>query len=1221
MVRYEAHLPHKKKLRKERDVERIWTEAQSRAIETRNKTLLVSAAAGSGKTAALTERIIRSITDEKESADISKMLIVTFTRAAAAELRQRIFSAISTALAKDPQSKHLNEQLINMSSARICTIDSFYLDIVRSGFDKLDISPSFRTADAAELDVMAKSIMEDAIDAFYERDQKEFSRIAECFVGIRNSAKLSDIFLDLYSKTESYPEGIEFVRISAERSLRESELDLFEGSYGKVIKEDLLSELDYISQSYKEMCQGILEEDSAVSDAYFASFAYDGKFADTLRELVAIKGYEECRSYATGYSPLSLKALSSKHKNERTEQYKNNRTALVKKIRAVIEKSFKLPAQSISHSMRETHRIGMGIYALLCDFEERFNTEKKQKNIASFADIKRLAMRLLIDSNGNPTESARLYAEQFTHIYIDEYQDVDRVQDMIFRAISKPQNRFMVGDIKQSIYSFRGAEPSVFASYRRLFPEIFANAKEAETSDSVSIFMSNNFRCDKTVIDFTNTVCSHIFSACADSIGYTKEDDLVCSKIVEGRQSDEHPVEIDIIVPGEDDDTYGEESGKVLEARHIAMTIRELLENGKKADGSKVLPHDIAVLFRTKKMGEYLYRELLALGISSTNSNDAEYFENPDVLLMLCLLNAIDNPHRDIYLAGILRSPFYRFSLDELIKIRRSQDFSYSLYDALCEYSRGESELSARCASFMGELDELRRISRSLTVDRLIRHIYSSDMFARENLVCSDDGNNLLRLYEYARKFEGSSFKGLYNFIVYINKIIEEGKKIEAPTTAGEAGKVALMTIHQSKGLEFPICFICNTSGRFNTQDIRESLLCHPSLGVAMKISDSTGLARVNTPMREAIITLNEKELAEEEMRILYVALTRAKERLFITASVKKSPEKLLNEARHRHEHHSKHIVLSARSYIEWILSSLDGNISYDHCRLSFIEAKDVKHKPENTELCLPEGNTGKAYSKETEDELYEKLCEKFSFVYPYKQASRLPAKISVSRLLPESESMKNENVTRLFEERGEYIPPSIFKGKREKAPSASERGTATHLFLQFCDFAYCEKHGVRAELSRLIEKRFLPAQSENIIFCDELDAFFKSELYHNLKNAKRIIREQRFNIFLPPSTLSDDEDFLEQTKDEMLAVQGVIDLLYEDADGNIVLCDYKTDRLTPEELASDELLRSKMFDRHAKQLKYYVEAVRRLFSRDCAKVMIYSTHTAKAVEINTDKI
>ncbi len=1190
-----------------------WTDAQRAAIDCRDKSLLVCAAAGSGKTATLTERIISSLTDPVCPVDIDRMLVVTFTKTAAAELRQRISTALSKELSNNSSNKRIAEQLIKMSSADICTIDAFYLDVVRKNFDKLGISPSFRTADGSELAILAKSLMEDAIDDFYEAHKDEFSQIAECFVGIRDGANLSKVFLDLYYKTDSLPEGIDFIKLSAEKLKKDAELDFLEGEFGSIICSNILGKLEYYKNAFELICN------NSPIDTISASIN-DRQFIEEFISFIHSKRYEDCYRYVNSFSATKLPKLSALGiSNEEAERYKSIRLSFKKDIKNISEKMFALPPENIKDALLKSSHITESIYELISDFKERFDKEKHQKNVMSFSDIKRCAMKLLVNDDQTPTSTALEYRERYKQIYIDEYQDVDKVQDLIFCSIATPSSRFMVGDIKQSIYSFRGADPSVFASYRKIFPDI--NSEHTKNSSDASIFMSNNFRCDKTVIDFTNTVCSYIFSECRDSMGYTSDDDLIYSKISENRVYDEVPAELTVIVPNtkdtdkedsESNETV-EESNLEIEAKYIAKKIRELLNTGRKADGTRIMPHDIAVISRKNDMCACMGKALLELGIDCSNSADENYFENPDVLLVLCLLNAIDNPHRDIYLAGLLRSPFFNFSLDELIRIRNSADFSYSLYDALCVFMANDEPLAEKCQAFNATLEEFRDISTSLSVDKLLRYLYESDLFVASGLVNTEDTNNLLKLYEYARSFESSSFKGLYNFIVYINRLVQEKKTFSSREATINEGKVTIINIHQSKGLEFPVCFVCNAGRIFNEQEKRVSLVCDPTFAMAMKISDKTGFARIDTPMREILLESIMLKQAEEEMRLLYVALTRARERLFVTATSRSHKSTLILKAKNNRTFKCKHTVLSATSYLDWLLSTINPEEEHNFCKISFIE------KGEAAELLKTDIPTAENFVK-SEHTLDTKniLKERFSFVYPYREATKLPAKISVSSLLAD----ENETAPYIFEnaEEKEYSVPSILNSSstdhKKESASPAKRGTATHLFLQFCDFESAKKNGVPTELCRLIEKKFIPEDSGDLVFLDELEAFFESSLFEKIRSAKRAIREQRFNILLPTDVLDDSPEFKEQTKDEFLAVQGVIDLILEDENGDILVFDYKTDRLKFEERNNAQLLQRKMTDRHQKQLAYYAEAVKRLFGRDCKSVSIYSTHAATEVEI-----
>ncbi len=1189
---------------------RVWTDAQKAAINTRDKELLVSAAAGSGKTATLTERIIASLTNKENPYDISKMLIVTFTRAAAAELRQRIFTAITDALAEDPTNKHLASQLVKIGNAKICTIDSFYLDLIRENFSVLGLPPTFRIADTAEAELMSKELMADTVNKFYDANTEEFSRFAEAFTNVRNSAQLPEILLDLYSHVASYPEGIEFLNICAKETEENAEKDFFDSPFGKILRKNTIENLKYFISAFEE-CIEFVDSEEAISSAYGASFRYDYEFCESLLKKLECESYSAVKAHLHSYSPISLKSIG-KAKSEDTEAIKDTRTKLTTGIKELASKAFSLTPESISRAMLQTAKITATLYSLLSEFEKRLTEEKLARAIFEFNDIRRYALKLLVDENGEPTEVAVELSKQFTDIYIDEYQDVDRVQDMIFKAISNGKNRFMVGDIKQSIYGFRGAEPQVFAKYRAEFPA--HGSAQASNSPNETIFMSNNFRCDKNIIEFTNRVCSYLFGICAESIGYCSDDDLKFSKL--GPESNNYPspkVKLSILVPPEDESSEYKscaENNRINEAKYIANEILELVKASKKADGTPISFGDIAVLVHYSTANPYLREAFSEAGIPFFGADDVEYFENPDVLLILSVLNVIDNPHRDIYLAAALRSPLFELTLDDLITLRQYKDDSCSLFEALKDYADGQDDaLSARCKEFLATLSEWRDDTLSLPVDKLLKKIYSCARFAASGLA---DSQNLRLLYEYARKFESNSFRGLYNFIEYINKIIEEKTDFTSVSAEASGDKVSIMTIHKSKGLEFPVCFIFGAGGEFNKNDFKDSLIFDSYAGVAMKLPDQTGFARINTPMREAVASNILISRAEEEMRVLYVALTRARERLYVTASTTKKRDKLLGDAEYRHKHSCRYLLMRSRSYLEWILSAIASQDISDICELALIPADSVETQ-KNIDLL------GKAYEENSTCEINEALVkdlkEKFDYKYQYGAYSKIPAKISVSRLSPDVLDESDDSLN-LFETPRKANVPEIFSGETGKKLSATERGTATHLFLQFCNFERAEKFGVKEELARLVDEKFLPSSATDAVFIDELERFFESELYRKIKTAKRVIREQRFNILLPASQFSKDKEFIEAIGDEQLAVQGVIDLIVIDENGDICLYDYKTDRISKNEAENDALLKRKMEALHKEQLSYYKIAVERLFDKECHICAVYSTHAARTVEI-----
>ena len=520
------------------------------------------------------------------------------------------------------------------------------------------------------------------------------------------------------------------------------------------------------------------------------------------------------------------------------------------------------------------------------------------------------------------SDAARSYCLLFDEICIDEYQDVNAVQDRIFRAISRPRTRFMVGDIKQSIYRFRGAEPTIFADYRRVFPKLSSD----EMGDAASIFMSSNFRCDRPIIHFSNRIFSFLFGTCGASIGYLPQDDLECGKDCPDTAA---PVTVALLQAGEDD-----EEDCAPEAEYIAQEIASLLREGKLDNGLPIKAGDIAVLTRAKTGQERIKLALEDRGIPCASGGDGTFFENPEVLMMLCLLNTIDNPNRDVYLVGTLRSPLFGFTLDELLNVRLAfPETDSPFYIAFSRYT--EEQKWEKGERFLQRLEAYRTLAEGTPVDRLLDALYrDTAVMAYAGRGGDEDDRrtpaqkraNLQLLYEYARRFESSSYRGLYHFIRYLDDIIAEGTKIETPEAA-EQNAVRIMTVHHSKGLEFPVCFLYGTGRRFNLRDASANLLFDHDAGVALRLRDETGFARRTTPIREAVAAHITDVQVEEEMRVLYVALTRARERLYITAQLRRGDDGILARAEDRRRFSSQSALMACRCYLDWT-STLRHNVS-----------------------------------------------------------------------------------------------------------------------------------------------------------------------------------------------------------------------------------------------------------------------------------------------------
>ncbi len=1214
-----------------------FTRAQLNAIETRDKTVLVSAAAGSGKTTTLTERIIRSLTDEKAPADIGRFLIVTFTKAAAADLRSKISRALGTALAKDPSNRHLARQMIKLGSADICTIDSFYLKVVRSNFELLGLPAKLSMADESELEVMKLNILASVIEDFYEKKGPGFTGFMDCFMDSRGNSNAPEILNKLYKTLSGYPEFLEYPAINAEKLRLEASLPFFETRAGADIRKRCLDFFDHCQRIYKDALQLILGDVKAVR-AYGPAFKYDSEHFEATRRAVENGDYNGAAEAFHGYSKINLGVYRGADKIY--EEFRSLRSQCIEQYEKFGESFFSSDSEQLRSDALKTAEFSEMLYELLSEFHDRFSREKLSRNICDFTDNKRFALKLFIGDDGKPTDLALEYTEKYDQIYIDEYQDTDLVQDMIFSAISKQGNRFLVGDIKQSIYRFRGADPSVFASYKKAFPDLLA----AGDCHNCAIYMSENFRCDRPVIDITNRICGFIFNKGANSIGYTEKDDLICKKRVAPEDREMYGARFKMVRAytesalskmSEEERELCRGKGGELEIRAVVNEIARLLndKNEKCEEGGalrRIEPRDIAILTRDNSTANSFAKALSERGIPSSARTTVNYFENPEVLLALSLLSVIDNPQRDVYLAGVLRSPLFGFGMGELVQIRKEGKGAISLYDDLLyALENSESEdIRRKCEYFFQKLGLYRERARLLSVDKLLKFLYADTAMMSfagaqadsELADVSERRANLLLLYDYARRYETGSYKGLHSFIGYINDIIASGQTIDPPASAAVTNVVSVMTIHNSKGLEFPVCFIAATHKAFGGAS-GSVIEFDRELGIGVLFGDESGFARIDNTIRRSIIEKRHSEDIEEEMRVLYVAMTRARERLYMSAY--SYSDKWEEDARLCAKYADEYSIMSSQSYLSWIMTvyfSLD-EADRKVLLLERLQPADIASpsfvEAENIGKDLPNDEENEA------DELCNLLTSRFSFKYPYSHLTRLPAKLSVSKLYPQvlDETREDElcpDEITLKEKPAFLVPPS-------ELATGADRGTATHTFMQFCDFERVERQGVSEEIARLCEVGLLSKEYAELIDVSSVERFFESRFYNSMKEAVscggKLFREQRFNIALPASLFTADPDFKKMIENERIAVQGVIDLVFVDKNGDITLCDYKTDHLEKHEIQNHSLAAKKLGERHGLQLSYYSTAVSMMFGREPSRVCIYSLPYGEALDIKISNL
>ena len=1184
-----------------------FTPAQQSAIDERQKTLLVSAAAGAGKTTTLTRRVIVSLLDEKNPADISRMLIITFTKASAADLREKVLEALEEAAEEHPEDKRLAEQITALPSAQISTVDSFFYRILREHAAEAGVSPDVRICDEAEKALLMRETMERLLQKLYENEMPEvadsatFCKLAEMLSEVKEERTvLVDVFLHLYEICENYPEGPLYPLRLAESQIEMKDLPPEQTPWGQYILGQVAgfakTAQGYITAAFERAAEEEEKNVPGCQKAYESDMAY---FEGLL--LATQKGYAATKEWLTGATVARLAVKVNTLPDFLA--YKDTREAYKAVIKTYKEKFFSFTLEEWSEALAEMGHYSQIACKIVEAFAQAYDKEKQYRHICDFGDLEHKLVRLLY-TDGKPNAIAASIASEFDYIYVDEYQDINRLQHTIIEAISRPNNRFMVGDIKQSIYSFRRAEPSLFAQMRKTFPPL----AEAGDSPCASIHLSENFRSVETVISGINLVFDFLFGHGGESIGYVHEDRLKwgCGKPGEEKpkvvlcQRVDNPAEDNTTTETDEEETEDqlESNAPTEEAVYVAKEIRRLLSL--KEDGKpKYRPGDITILLRSvKNKGGDFARALRDEGLEVELGDTRDFFLVPEVLLCLCLLGSVDNPLRDIYLAGLMQSPLFYFTQDDLTRIRETTSKETPLWLSVCEYSEAHPT-DEKLKAFISVVKKYRLLAESIPVDRLLRRMYEETGLLSLASAKGGGRENLLLLYQYARGFEASEFKGLHAFIEYLNQLIATNNTIKTPPRQDpDPQKIRLMTIHASKGLQFPVTFVCGCGKAPNEMDLRSRLLFHSSLGLSMTQRDKSGFATVMTPIHEAVKDAIKKDSIEEEMRILYVAMTRAKERLYLVASPTKGAkvDSWFARARRLADAPTEWGILHARNYFTMICAAVGEE------NVEVIAPDEASAKPTKaTETTTPAVDIA----------LLEEIDRRFDTTYEYAYLHHIPGKLAVSRLSPVVLDQSENDMTVLARGHEGDIFPAFHQP--DQSHLATDRGTATHLFMQFCDFSLLKKNGAKAELERLVNAHYIDQKTADLVRLEELERFRKSPLLAMLEDAHEVKREFRFHVRLPASDFTSDKELKVKLAGETVLVQGVIDCLVIAGDGTLTLIDYKTDRLTKEERASHDLAKAKLFARHGEQLRYYALAVASMFGQPPTRVGIYALHSGES--------
>ena len=1195
---------------------------QKRAIETRDRTLLVSAAAGSGKTLTLTQRIIASLLDTKNPESLENMLIVTFTNSAVADLVSKIERALTGAVRENPDNKALERELYLLPSARIRTIDAFCGDILRQNADKVGVPPNYRIAEKSEISVLTASTLDTLVTLALEGELGEdginpgdFAALIDTLTSARNERACTDVFESLYEKSKNLVDGVDaFDKLANNYLHNDMPMDSL----------PFVGDIMEFARDTLKYCTGTLEA--------FARELEDGceleaRDALTYAEAAALVGRIPTDSYCSLRSSLLSLKLPTSHgcsdedKTPDMVAYRERYKDVGKLIISLKEKFFTYDEQMWRELLSDMHKAVSTLCRFLHVFDRAYMGEKLRRGMLEYSDIERFCYKCLYNADGSYTDVARAYQSSLSSIYIDEYQDVNELQDAIFAALSNGYNRFMVGDIKQSIYVFRSANPDIFRGMKDSFPTLADGVPPGEGN---VIFMSENYRCDKSVVDFVNSVFDTLFEAAKGSIGYVSSDRLAFAKTYdEGKEPERRLPEIYLL-----DRPTGEDGESSYSPEFVAEKIDRLIHGGTLADGkTPVNAEDIAIILRTRTNLSAYAAALEARGIPVDKGEDKSYFMCAEVQLALCLLYSIDNPERDVYLAGLMCSPLYSFTADDMLAYRLECP-DRSLWRTLKRYREKHPDCK-KLADFIDALCRYRALSEGVRVDALILRLYrDTGLFALGTARGGRD--NLTMLYNLARKYESGSYRGLYSFICYVRSIVNIGESINERGDPAPSGAVRITTSHSSKGLEYPIVFFVDAAREFHNKDLKNTVAYHEGYGIAAYLRDRKSGVMCANPIKHIIIEKKLTAFLEEELRVLYVTLTRACESLYIVADLPKGEEysEYLDDVRIRCNITGAYSLRRASSFIEWVLAAKP------EARLHHVEYKktlpegDGEQSPQTDGEMPPEGAgepeaTGgdgereptEAREPEMNKSLHDELLERFDFKYPDAHKTRFPEKISVSRLSPSVLDGADGGAKELFEpKRPSFAKPEFVSG--EEADKSAKAGIATHLVLQFFDLERLGRIGAAEELKTLREGGFISEEDASRVRLDELELFVRSGLLRRMKEAKELYREFRFSSTLPAKYFTDKEGVRALLTDERVLVQGVMDCVIIDRDGDIHLVDYKTDRLKPEELADREKARALLNEKHAEQLSYYALAIERIFGKLPRTVSVYSLPLGDCVPI-----
>ena len=1167
---------------------RKWTDPQRHSFTARGGSVLVSAAAGSGKTAVLVERIIRRITDPVNPVDVDRLLVVTFTRAAAAEMRQRLSAALAEKMAAEPDNLNYQKQQMLLPRAYISTIHGYCTRLLQEQAGRVGLPVGFRVAEEGQTALLAAEALDTVLEENYQKRDPGFLSLAAQLCTGRDDNALREAVVSAYNFMQAQPFPDRWLQNQMDAYTAVTPLEKTPWM------SFILRELDYIFEAADHYATLAFEAGQIEGlEPYWDTLAADRLAIQRVRDALQDMSYDDM---VRAVGSLTLGNLPPvRNKDAVVKDQKQQVQAYRKKLKSCLGEAAALFGGTEEECRAELARMAPMIEALgrlVREYDRTFIALKREQKLLDYNDLEHESLRLLLDAEtGAPTPLAVEQSRRFAEIMVDEYQDTNAAQDARFFALSRQgQNLFMVGDVKQSIYGFRQAMPAIFTNRR----DTYTRFQPEDTTYPATITLENNFRSRETITETVNYLFGPLMRRRLGGVEYSDGEALVYS----APYTTADPT-VDWLLVDKEQAEAEELTDVQAEARVIGRKIHELLDSVtiKEGEVERPLTHrDICILLRGRTHLATYVKELAAMGIPTAADKGGSFLSTPEIQLAVSLLRVVDNPLREVELAAVMLSPLFGFTPDDLAGLRVAHGRHTPLYAAVGHGAKGQDAQADRCRYLLSELERYRLLAVSLPADRFLETVYRDSGI--ESVFAARSGGrqrvaNLRQLCRFARGFEQGGFRGLSAFVRHIDRVEEQGKDLFSGDTLTQDG-VRVMTVHGSKGLEFPVVFLARLGGQGSNEDSRKKLLFHATAGIGMKLVDEETSEKFSPLPHVAVKSARRVDDCAEELRVWYVALTRAREKLVLVQSVRdvgKTLEKL--EMTVTEEGVLPYGLIHATSPGDTLLMAALRHPAFgplrQNPRLDMGLCKAVWQVQVCDDFTLPE--IAAATERKTADNrLAAQLIHRLGYTYPYRPLWEVPAMLAASQL--SHEAMHREHIAK--------SRPAFLQAE---GLTPAQKGTAMHTFMQFGDYTRAAAD-LEGEIARLTEEGFLTQRQADALYRDKLAAFFDGSLYARMVAADKEWREYHFILSVPSGQLS--PDLPPEMAKEAVIVQGIADYVFREGDG-LVLVDYKTDRVkSGEELGN----------RYRQQMDFYQQALETILGLPVKERLLYSFHLGQTVSV-----